>query len=552
MTEKLLDTDKGKQDYIDPIVGEDPLLNTEKSGRVSQIAQKLHQALNFNDNEWIQLALDLLVGKMIMDYKYLVMVKYSEYIGLGKQNIFLVHDIGTLVNDFVSKREIDLENKEFRKSSGFTFNRGSVINHLTSLIDFSSKNEKKYNFNQTYLRNFSTIAYEFDKNELDPEIPVYIYKELVERVPVDMFETPNQRKRFQNNILELRREETFTDRHLRIIINLVREDPINRAKIEYIRRILPDVKEIKTSMSFPDALNYVKSIEKSGKQKKEQVLPSLEQNGVLRLPQANDVSKFIKIVQDVSHGITKPEQLADNIEISERQIHYYKDAAQILNLLTENGRNYTFTLTSIGQKLAETKDENEQNEILYHQIMKTEVIKHIFLMLKESQEDYILVEEYLNDLKHRSALSDSTIARRTAAIISWIRWIESYNELLRIVEEKIIVKNEFSWNCVKKQILEIINKYRTINTLANGKPNIIEVFDDTGLMVKTDHDSEAKKVSFNTIKDVWFNLVEYGELELDNHELTSYRSSFVCSLLSQLPIVNVLKEGKISIKLVGI
>ncbi len=62
------DSEGEKTTELDPIFGEVEDSEADK-GKVSEVFEKLKSALKFSDNEWIKLAIDLVIGKVIMDYK---------------------------------------------------------------------------------------------------------------------------------------------------------------------------------------------------------------------------------------------------------------------------------------------------------------------------------------------------------------------------------------------------------------------------------------------------------------------------------------------------
>lgn len=251
-----------RTEEIDSIAGVEEI-ETDKeteTEKISKILQNLKNALKFNINEWTSLALDLIVAKLIMDYKFLVYVKYGDQIKGEKQNHYLVYDIGTLINQFLERRKNDLQKKEFKTKSIIDFNKSKVITYLTTLIDFASKN-KEIKFNRTYLRNFSTIAERFSKEELNLSIPVYIYKEVVERIPLEMFQgNEKAQKKLQNEILKLREEISFTDRALRIAVALMREDIENRANYKFLKKIMPSITNISSKLGFQIGLEEAKKI----------------------------------------------------------------------------------------------------------------------------------------------------------------------------------------------------------------------------------------------------------------------------------------------------
>jgi len=247
-----------EEESIDPYGGFEQE-HEESSEKMGQLFENLKRVLKYNNNEWASIAFDLIIGKLIMDYKYLIYVENESKIKGGKQSHDLVYKIGSLINDFIERRKIDAEKPELRGTSRADFNETSVINLLSTIIaEKSSRNDKDIPFKNTYLRNFTKIVQRFSIDEFKPDIPVYIYKELVERIPRDMFPHEATRKSFQNKILQLRREMEFTDRHLRLAISIIREDVPNRNSIDYLRKVMPIIKTVPTKLSFEQALIKVK------------------------------------------------------------------------------------------------------------------------------------------------------------------------------------------------------------------------------------------------------------------------------------------------------
>ncbi|HEC39762.1 hypothetical protein LCGC14_0525800 [marine sediment metagenome] len=87
----------------------------------------------------------------------------------------------------------------------------------------------------------------------------------------------------------------------------------------------------------------------------------------------------------------------------------------------------------------------------------------------------------------------------------------------------------------------------TIFTLKQQKANEIFEINDNGILVKTEKGTELVKIQW--IKQAWENLVNDGVLYRDEHEKSTYRSSFILSLLSQFDFIEVIRKGRLRIKL---
>jgi len=87
----------------------------------------------------------------------------------------------------------------------------------------------------------------------------------------------------------------------------------------------------------------------------------------------------------------------------------------------------------------------------------------------------------------------------------------------------------------------------TIFTLKRQKVNEILEINDIGFLVKTEKGTKLVKIEW--IKQAWENLVNDGVLYRDEHEKSSYRSSFIFSLFSQFDFIETSSKGRLSIKL---
>lgn len=87
----------------------------------------------------------------------------------------------------------------------------------------------------------------------------------------------------------------------------------------------------------------------------------------------------------------------------------------------------------------------------------------------------------------------------------------------------------------------------TIFTLKRQKANEILEINDFGILVKTEKGTKLIKKEW--IKQAWENLVNDGVLFRNEHEKSSYRSSFILSLFSRFNFIETSTKGRLSIKL---
>lgn len=98
-----------------------------------------------------------------------------------------------------------------------------------------------------------------------------------------------------------------------------------------------------------------------------------------------------------------------------------------------------------------------------------------------------------------------------------------------------------------KNILNICNQKKFFYTIAQQKKNEILVASDEGLKIQTDHGTSW--IDRAAIREVWVNLLLQGKLSRSDHERTSYRSSFIFTLLMELDCVELESTHPIVIKL---
>ena len=103
----------------------------------------------------------------------------------------------------------------------------------------------------------------------------------------------------------------------------------------------------------------------------------------------------------------------------------------------------------------------------------------------------------------------------------------------------------YDFNLIWSQLKEKVSSNPIIFTIKKKKRNEIIELKDTEVIVKTEKGID--KIPMSDIKNAWYNFVEKEELFQDDHQLSTYRSSFILSLFSQLDYVNIKSEPKLSI-----
>ena len=122
--------------------------------------------------------------------------------------------------------------------------------------------------------------------------------------------------------------------------------------------------------------------------------------------------------------------------------------------------------------------------------------------------------------------------------------IDSFQNLFSL---KLMENRCSDFNYVWEQLKKIILEKKIIYTLKQNKPNKIIRIDNQGITVETEKGENL--IAIHMIEDAWHYFIREGSLERNDHEKSTYRSSFMLALFSQLPFVEVDKSPPLSLRL---
>lgn len=122
--------------------------------------------------------------------------------------------------------------------------------------------------------------------------------------------------------------------------------------------------------------------------------------------------------------------------------------------------------------------------------------------------------------------------------------IESFPNLFSL---KLLENRCSDFNYVWEQLKEIIHDKKIIYTLKQNKPNKIIRMNNRGITVQTEKGEDL--IAIHQVEDAWHNFISEGSLERNDHEKSTYRSSFMLALFSQLPFVEVDKSPPLSLRI---
>jgi len=208
-----------------------------------------------------------------------------------------------------------------------------------------------------------------------------------------------------------------------------------------------------------------------------------------------------------------------------------KGVFDILNQLKIGGSNYNSikrrVLSKISSRTLDSRlkdlleigvidlkltQESEQSKYLYHLTPKGIFILSMFEQLKEIMNGEFDEKKILEDLSAK-------------------------------LKQNRRDNFEQAWAILKG----ILREKKVIYTLKRKKANNIINVDDSGIEVQTEKGFD--KIGIDLIKHAWINLVNEGELARDEHEKSTYRSSFILALFSELPWIKIKKAKKLVIYL---
>lgn len=165
------------------------------------------------------------------------------------------------------------------------------------------------------------------------------------------------------------------------------------------------------------------------------LLQSLLSKPVVRtsyVPQANDATKILTLVQGVAEGFGSTGEIASRFRFDPRQSNYYGEAAEALGLI-ERRHGKRFVLTGLGEALA-----HQQTDIATHslieQIFTLPVFRNIAEAALASRTSVLYPEEILPFVRRagKDRYNETTVRRRSQSVAAWINWIGEATGTVRV------------------------------------------------------------------------------------------------------------------------
>ena len=141
-------------------------------------------------------------------------------------------------------------------------------------------------------------------------------------------------------------------------------------------------------------------------------------NGV---PQADSPDRILALVRGHADGCPGPEQLAATLGLSERQVHYYRQAASLLGFISRSGGEWQ--LSEPGRALT-CADAAQARVILAHTMLAVPLVSLAASRARAHKYSGPRLEAVARLLRGASALGESTCLRRAQTLLAWIAWTQ--------------------------------------------------------------------------------------------------------------------------------
>ncbi len=141
------------------------------------------------------------------------------------------------------------------------------------------------------------------------------------------------------------------------------------------------------------------------------------------IPQADSLKEVLMVVEAVSQGKSKFQEIAQQLGLTERQGRYYRRAAEILRFITRVPRTNISTLTTLGAELVKANPQH-RTQILTNQILGVPIIQSVIGMLASSNGMAVRTDL---ELSLRKIVPETTIGmvdRRLTTILAWLEFLD--------------------------------------------------------------------------------------------------------------------------------
>jgi DNA adenine methylase len=150
------------------------------------------------------------------------------------------------------------------------------------------------------------------------------------------------------------------------------------------------------------------------------------------VPQADDPSKLVALLEGVAEGLTTADQLAARFQFDPRQSNYYGEAAEELGML-ERQRGRGFSLTPLGSLIVKHTSDLAAKEVI-QRIFTLPVFREIAQSAVKTGNPTIPQDQIPQMISRASQgrYNETTVRRRTQSVVAWLNWIGEVTGTIRV------------------------------------------------------------------------------------------------------------------------
>jgi DNA adenine methylase len=150
------------------------------------------------------------------------------------------------------------------------------------------------------------------------------------------------------------------------------------------------------------------------------------------VPQADDPSKLVALLEGVAEGLSTADQLATRFQFDPRQSNYYGEAAEELGMLVRD-RRHGFTLTTLGNQIVRQNTDVAAREVI-ERILTLPVFREIVERAIKSGNPNVDQEEIPGIIlaTSRGRYNQTTVHRRVQSVSAWLNWIGEVTGTIRV------------------------------------------------------------------------------------------------------------------------
>jgi hypothetical protein len=147
------------------------------------------------------------------------------------------------------------------------------------------------------------------------------------------------------------------------------------------------------------------------------------ENDKREIPQADDVNKIIEFPLRVYEGYDTAEKIKYQFGFVSRQSSYYRQASEILGLVSKD-KGWRYILTDRGEEFLRLTSQRK-SQYFCKLLLEFPIINEIFLDVSTDPSKVVTKQHIIGLLKKYSHATGSTLGRRAQTIISWFKWIRN-------------------------------------------------------------------------------------------------------------------------------